>query len=60
MSTVISVKSLVKTYVVGVGNGAVNLDQIATGGGTAPHIQVNTASAAQTSSDLRDLCVELR
>ena len=48
-----AVAATIKTYVVGVGNGAVNLDQIATGGGTAPHIQVNTTSAATTSSDLR-------
>ncbi len=43
----------IKTYVIGVGPDAANLDQIATGGGTAPHIQVNTSSAATTSADLR-------
>jgi len=43
----------IKTYVIGVGPDAANLDQIATGGGTAPHIQVNTTSAATTSADLR-------
>ena len=43
----------IKTYVIGVGTGAANLDTIATGGGTAPHIQVNTTSAATTSADLR-------
>jgi hypothetical protein len=48
-----SVAATIKTYVVGVGNGAANLDTIATGGGTAPHIQVNTTSAATTSADLR-------
>jgi len=48
-----SVAATIKTYVVGVGNGAVNLDTIATGGGTAPHIQVSTSSAATTSADLR-------
>ncbi len=48
-----TVAATIKTYVVGVGTGAVNLDAIATGGGTAPHIQVNTTSAATTSADLR-------
>jgi Mg-chelatase subunit ChlD len=48
-----TVAGTIKTYVVGVGNGAANLDQIATGGGTAPHIQVNTTNAATTSADLR-------
>jgi hypothetical protein len=48
-----TVAGTIKTYVIGVGNGAANLDTIATGGGTAPHIQVNTTSAATTSADLR-------
>ena len=48
-----TVAATIKTYVIGVGNGAVNLDTIATGGGTAPYIQVNTTSAATTSADLR-------
>lgn len=48
-----TVAGTIKTYVIGVGNGAANLDQIATGGGTAPHIQVNTTSAATTSAELR-------
>jgi hypothetical protein len=48
-----SVAGSIKTYVIGVGTGAANLDEIATGGGTAPHIQVNTTSAATTSADLR-------
>jgi uncharacterized protein YegL len=48
-----TVAATIKTYVVGVGTGAANLDTIATGGGTAPHIQVNTTSAATTSADLR-------
>lgn len=43
----------IKTYVIGVGPDAADLDAIATGGGTAPHIQVNTTSAATTSADLR-------
>jgi uncharacterized protein YegL len=48
-----TVASTIKTYVIGVGTEVAKLDQIATGGGTAPHIQVNTTSAATTSSDLR-------
>jgi hypothetical protein len=48
-----TVAGTIKTYVIGVGTGAANLDTIATGGGTAPHIQVNTTSAATTSADLR-------
>ena len=48
-----AVASTIKTYVIGVGNEVAKLDEIATGGGTAPHIQVNTTSAATTSSDLR-------
>ena len=48
-----TVAATIKTYVIGVGPDAVNLDQIATGGGTAPHIQVNTASAATTAADLK-------
>jgi uncharacterized protein YegL len=48
-----TVAGSIKTYVIGVGNGAANLDTIAAGGGTAPHIQVNTTSAATTSADLR-------
>ncbi len=48
-----TVAATIKTYVIGVGPDAAKLDQIATGGGTAPHIQVNTTSAATTSSDLR-------
>lgn len=48
-----TVAATIKTYVVGVGTGAANLDTIATGGGTAPHIQVNTTSAATTSADLK-------
>ena len=47
------VAGTIKTYVIGVGNGAANLDEIATGGGTAPHIKVNTTSAATTSAELR-------
>lgn len=48
-----TVAATIKTYVIGVGTGVANLDEIATGGGTAPHIQVNTTSAATTSADLR-------
>ena len=48
-----TVAATIKTYVIVVGTGAANLDTIATGGGTAPHIQVNTTSAATTSADLR-------
>jgi len=48
-----TVAGTIKTYVIGVGPDAVNLDQIATGGGTAPHIQVNTTSAATTAADLK-------
>lgn len=48
-----TVAATIKTYVIGVGNGAAKLDEIATGGGTAPHIQVNTSSAATTSAELR-------
>jgi uncharacterized protein YegL len=48
-----TVAATIKTYVVGVGNGAANLDTIATGGGTAPHIQVDTTNAATTSAQLR-------
>ena len=48
-----AVASTIKTYVIGVGNEVAKLDEIATGGGTAPHIQVNTTSAVTTSSDLR-------
>jgi uncharacterized protein YegL len=48
-----TVAGTIKTYVIGVGTETANLDQIATGGGTAPHIQVNTTSAATTSADLR-------
>jgi Mg-chelatase subunit ChlD len=48
-----TVAGTIKTYVIGVGNGAANLDEIATGGGTAPHIQVDTTNAATTSAQLR-------
>ena len=48
-----TVASTIKTYVIGVGTEVAKLDEIATGGGTAPHIQVNTTSAATTSADLR-------
>jgi hypothetical protein len=48
-----TVAATIKTYVIGVGPDATNLDTIATGGGTAPHIQVNTSSGATTSADLR-------
>lgn len=48
-----SVAGTIKTYVIGVGNGAANLDEIAAGGGTAPHIKVNTTNAATTSAELR-------
>jgi hypothetical protein len=43
----------IKTYVVGVGNLAHNLDTIAIGGGTYPHIQVDASSAENTSTQLR-------
>jgi hypothetical protein len=46
-------KSDIKTYVVGVGSLANNLDIIAKGGGTWPHIQIDASSAAKTSSELR-------
>lgn len=48
-----TVAATIKTYVIGVGPDAASLDQIATGGGTAPHIQVNTTSAATTAADLK-------
>jgi uncharacterized protein YegL len=48
-----TVAATIKTYVIGVGTEVSKLDEIATGGGTAPHIQVNTTSAATTSADLR-------
>jgi len=48
-----TVAGTIKTYVIGVGTETTKLDEIATGGGTAPHIQVNTTSAATTSADLR-------
>jgi uncharacterized protein YegL len=48
-----TVAATIKTYVIGVGNEVAKLDEIATGGGTAPHIQVNTTNAATTSADLR-------
>jgi uncharacterized protein YegL len=48
-----TVAATIKTYVIGVGTEVAKLDEIATGGGTAPHIQVNTTNAATTSADLR-------
>ncbi len=48
-----AVASTIKTYVIGVGPDATKLDTIATGGGTAPHIQVDTSSASTTAADLR-------
>jgi hypothetical protein len=48
-----TIAATIKTYVVGVGPDATNLDTIATGGGTAPHIQVDTSSATTTAADLK-------
>jgi hypothetical protein len=42
----------IKTYVIGIGPDTGNLNQIATGGGTAPAIIVQTNDPAQTTADL--------
>ncbi len=47
------VADTIKTYVVGVGSLAQNLDVIARGGGTGSHIQVDTSSADVTAAELR-------
>jgi len=47
------VADTIKTYVVGVGSLALNLDVIAMGGGTGSHIQVDTTSPDGTASELR-------
>ncbi len=47
-----TVAATIPTYVIGVGPDAVNLNTIATGGGTAPAIMIATSNPAQITADL--------
>jgi uncharacterized protein YegL len=47
-----AVAASIPTYVIGVGPDAKNLDEIATGGGTAPAIIVDTTNPTQITADL--------
>lgn len=55
-----TVASTIPTYVIGVGPDAVNLNAIATGGGTGQAIMVATNNPAQTTADLQKAIGQVR